>query len=193
MYLDSKKKIEELGIRLIDPDTYDFKIADHVCVYIPKTPSEKFKNIPVKIPSLPLGFWHHGLCCGRDDHGIIRFISQNIKGITYDDIQTFSEGCIKWGIIDHKYEINSRSECLKNAIYCYRNRTNEYDPKNNNCEHFVNRIIEEKHESKQVNVVKDDLIELGLGVASSLFIGAAGIILARNVAKRIKKKNNSSK
>lgn len=44
MYLDSKKKIEELGIRLIDPDTYDFKIADHVCVYIPKTPSEKFKN-----------------------------------------------------------------------------------------------------------------------------------------------------
>lgn len=34
MYLDSKKKIEELGIRLIDPDTYDFKIADHVCVYI---------------------------------------------------------------------------------------------------------------------------------------------------------------
>lgn len=79
------------------------------------------------------------------------------------------------------------------AICCYFNRTNEYDPKNNNCEHFVNRIIEGKHESKQVNVVKDDLIELGLNVASSLFLGVAGVIASTTVANIIKQKNNSSK
>ena len=28
-----------------------------------------------------------------------------------------------------------------NLIHSLRNRTNEYDPKNNNCEHFVNEIV----------------------------------------------------
>lgn len=66
MYLDSKRKLEKLGIKPIDPDSYKFRMSDHVCVYFTKTPPVIF-NEHIDIPSLPFGFWHHGICIGEND------------------------------------------------------------------------------------------------------------------------------
>ena len=80
-----------------------------------------YKSIRINSKKLPkfLHYWHHGIYCGPDEKGISRIVSLSHDGITIADIQSFGDGCLEWGIKEHTYEKNSRSDCVKRAMYFF--------------------------------------------------------------------------
>ena len=151
----------------IDPATYQFQIGDHVCVLY--TPTYE----------LPFWFYHHGIFAGYKDKEPY-FINLSRRGLSKDDIKVFGEGNKRWRIIEHDYKKFTREEVLIRAEDYLLNGGDEirkYDILSNNCEHFVNLVIEGKKESSQV---RHTLKATAVGLATVSVVGLSLINTIKN-------------
>ncbi len=126
--------------RISSPYEYKFELGDHVSVFY--TPTRE----------LPFWFWHHGIFTGYEN-GVAYFINLSRNGIMKNTIEDFGGGNEKWRIIEHDYKTFSREDVVKRAVFMLENASQKdrtYNIVNNNCEHFVNFIIEGKKHSEQV-------------------------------------------
>ncbi len=150
----------------IDPQTHVFAKGDHVAVYY--TPSQE----------TPFWFWHHGICVGYEDN-IPYFISLSRKGLRKETLEEFSENHERMRLYSHDFKKFSRDEVVMRAYGCLLNAQNpdyKYDLLSNNCEHFVNYIIEDNKKSSQV---RHTLGATAVGLATLGIVGA-GIISTIN-------------
>lgn len=133
------------------------KPGDHLVVDISNNTSEQLTRYA--------GAQHHGLYVG--DNKVIHFNAYT-DSVTYDALEDFSDGC--------PIHVKRHASSPSSAITIAKSKLGEtgYHVLTNNCEHFVNCCLDERHTSSQVA----DNYHVGAHAAARLGIlgkGAAGL------------------
>lgn len=109
------------------------QLGDHLVVDISNNTSEQFTRYA--------GAQHHGLYVG--ENMVIHFDAHADK-VTYDTLNGFSDGC--------PIHVKRHASSPSDAINIAKSKLGEsgYHVLTNNCEHFVNDCLDERHTSTQV-------------------------------------------
>ena len=117
-----------------------------------------------KIDTL-IGIKHPGIILGDDLCGTT-WVIHNHYQIGFAEIVTFNSFAAGTEVFYDNRPVNyNPEEIIARAIDCWLSKK-EYHWLFNNCQHFVNNIVRNKHSSETLNRVGNFLITIGLGTGS---------------------------